>query len=337
MAVEDWLRDTETEPPCGPNLEYDDQFMALASAASGKPEQQFGDTIIPPTEPDWPDVIERATALLARSKDVRPTLLLTRALTNTSGLQGLSQGLRVVRTLLENHWEDVHPRLAYDGVADPFLRASAISAFADASGLVRDIRATPLFNTSAGPVTVRSAEASLKHEKTSLATLTEEQLRKAAQTAIADERSPFAAIASAVEHCNAIATLCAARIAPEDAPDLTPLIGLLQTIERLVPARKGNGATEVEEAAPHGTPDLAPAVPGEVRTRQDALRALQSVCDYLERTEPSSPAPLFIRRAQRLIGSGFLDIMRDMAPESLSHIEIITGQAPSQPKSEESQ
>src|SRR5689334_1380836 len=152
MAVEDWLRDTETEPPCGPNLEYDDQFMALASAASGKPEQQFGDTIIPPTEPDWPDVIERATALLARSKDVRPTLLLTRALTNTSGLQGLSQGLRVVRTLLENHWEDVHPRLAYDGVADPFLRASAISAFADASGLVRDIRATPLFNTSAGPV-----------------------------------------------------------------------------------------------------------------------------------------------------------------------------------------
>src|SRR5690349_11474687 len=117
MAVEDWLRDTETEPPCGPNLEYDDQYMALASAAAGKPEQQFGDTIIPATQPDWVDVIGRATALLGRSKDVRTALLLTRALTNTSGLHGLGEGLRVVRSLLENHWEDVHPRLAYDGVA----------------------------------------------------------------------------------------------------------------------------------------------------------------------------------------------------------------------------
>ena len=42
-------------------------------------------------------------------------------------------------------------------------------------------------------------------------------------------------------------------------------------------------------------------------------------------------------RAQRLIGSGFLDIMRDMAPESIGHIEMITGQARSQPKSEETQ
>jgi type VI secretion system protein ImpA len=310
--------------------------MALASAAAGKPEQQFGDTIIPATEPDWVDVIERATALLGRSKDVRTALLLTRALTNTSGLHGLGEGLRVVRSLLENHWEDVHPRLAYDGVADPFLRASAISALADDGGLVRDIRAATLFNTSGGPITLRAAEASLKREKSSSATFTEEQLRQAAQAGIKDERAAIHTIRSTLEHCRAIAAVAGERMPGEDTPDLGPLVGLLQTIERLVPTTEGDGAAQPEEtvgAAPTGSAALT----GEVRTRQDALRALQSVCDYLERTEPSSPAPLFIRRAQRLIGSGFIDIMRDMAPESLGHIEMITGQTRSQPKSEEAQ
>jgi type VI secretion system protein ImpA len=41
--------------------------------------------------------------------------------------------------------------------------------------------------------------------------------------------------------------------------------------------------------------------------------------------EPSNPAPLLIRRAQRLIGSDFLDIMRDLAPESLVQINTIAG------------
>jgi type VI secretion system protein ImpA len=37
-----------------------------------------------------------------------------------------------------------------------------------------------------------------------------------------------------------------------------------------------------------------------------------------------------IRRAQRLIGSGFMDIMRDMAPESIAQIEAIAGIKPAE-------
>lgn len=38
--------------PCGDDLEYDPAFTALAAAAQGKPEQQFGDTVIPAVEPE---------------------------------------------------------------------------------------------------------------------------------------------------------------------------------------------------------------------------------------------------------------------------------------------
>src|SRR5438552_1979500 len=82
---------------------------------------------------------------------------------------------------------DVHPRLVYDGTADPFLRASALGALADTAGLIRDVRAATLFRTAAGPVTIRAAEATLKRESTSADAITEAQLKQGAQTAVRSE------------------------------------------------------------------------------------------------------------------------------------------------------
>jgi type VI secretion system protein ImpA len=62
-----------------------------------------------------------------------------------------------------------------------------------------------------------------------------------------------------------------------------------------------------------------------VRSRDDALRLLDKVCDYLERQEPSNPAPLLIKRARRLMTMNFVDIIRDMAPDSLAQVETIAG------------
>lgn len=70
---------------------------------------------------------------------------------------------------------------------------------------------------------------------------------------------------------------------------------------------------------------LAPAVPGEIRSREDAVRALERICEYIERTEPANPAPLFIRRGQRLMTKNFVEIMQDLAPDSLGQIKQITG------------
>jgi type VI secretion system protein ImpA len=327
--VDDWLRDTEVEPPCGPNLEYDDAFLALASASAGKREQQYGDTIIPGEDPDWAGVVEQATQLLRRSKDLRAATLLARGLTHVAGIGGLAAGLECVRGLLERHWDDVHPKLVYDGEADPLLRASALAALADPNGLVRDLRAATLFATAAGPVTVRAAEATLKHEATSDNGVTEAQLAQAAAAGIGDPSAPIASMRAALDHAEAIASNVAQHFDAVDAPDLAPLLDVMKTIARIVP--KANGAAGIAAtaaAAQDAVSGEAMAAPGALRTRADALRMLDAICEFLERTEPSSPAPLLIRRAQRLIGSHFIDIMRDMAPESVAHIELITGALP---------
>ena len=63
----------------------------------------------------------------------------------------------------------------------------------------------------------------------------------------------------------------------------------------------------------------------ELRSREDVIRVLDRVCQYLDRHEPSNPAPLLIRRAQRLLSMNFLDIMKDIAPDALATVENIAG------------
>jgi type VI secretion system protein ImpA len=59
---------------------------------------------------------------------------------------------------------------------------------------------------------------------------------------------------------------------------------------------------------------------------------LDDICIYYSKHEPSSPVPLLLRRAHRLVGADFLDLLKDLAPSGLSEIQVISGS-----ESEESQ
>ena len=57
---------------------------------------------------------------------------------------------------------------------------------------------------------------------------------------------------------------------------------------------------------------------GAIRSRQDAIRALDAVAEFFRRNEPSSPVPLFLERAKRLVSKSFLEVLADIAPEALA-------------------
>jgi type VI secretion system protein ImpA len=52
---------------------------------------------------------------------------------------------------------------------------------------------------------------------------------------------------------------------------------------------------------------------------------LDKLCDYFDRNEPSSPVPILLRRAKRLINKSFMDIVRDMASNGVSQVELLRG------------
>ena len=66
-----------------------------------------------------------------------------------------------------------------------------------------------------------------------------------------------------------------------------------------------------------------------VDSRAEAIRAIELVCTYLERSEPSNPAQLLLRRAIRMIDKNFLELVRDLAPDAIPEIARIMGVDPS--------
>jgi type VI secretion system protein ImpA len=52
---------------------------------------------------------------------------------------------------------------------------------------------------------------------------------------------------------------------------------------------------------------------------------LDAVADFFRRTEPSSPIPLFLARAKRLVSKDFLEVLADIAPEAVAQARAAGG------------
>ncbi|HEY7037564.1 MAG TPA: type VI secretion system protein TssA [Methylomirabilota bacterium] len=336
LEVETLLSEAKEAPPCGPNLEHELAFFELEEAARGKAEQRVGDVVKPAEDPKWPKVVELAEGLLLRSKDLRAAVHLTRGLTRTEGMRGLGTGLGVIHGLLDRYWDGVHPQLEADHGDDATERVNALAPLADPETVLRDVRDTYLVNSREhGQLQVREVEVALGR-LTPAATGEPSAVKALAQIhgqiagAFAADRTVPAAIRIAHEHAQAIQTIVADRASSAYAIDLKPLT---QSLETLLEACEG--ALGPSEAAAPGVASARTGAPGgvqlarggEIQTREEAVQLLDLVCAYLQRHEPTNPAPLFIRRAQRLMTKSFVEIVKDLMPDSLSQLEKLTGEA----------
>src|SRR5262245_27206514 len=113
MSIElpTYLSAVSDAEPAGPNLEDDASFSELEASSKGKPEQQFGETVIPGEEPEWRQVKAKSLELLGRTRDLRVGVTLTRALVRTDGAEGLADGLSLLQGWLNGLWDAVHPQL----------------------------------------------------------------------------------------------------------------------------------------------------------------------------------------------------------------------------------
>lgn len=335
VDVQALLSEIKDTPPCGPNLEHDLSFFELEEAARSRPEQRIGDAIKPAEEPNWPRVIELGNVLFGRTKDLRVGVHLTRALTRTEGIPGLSAGLSLVHGLLERYWDHVHPALEADQGGDPTERINALAPLADPQSVLRDLRDTDLVKSREhGQLQVREVEVALGRLAPSrtagqAAPKTLSEIHGQIAAAFASDRTVPTALREARDRVNAVQTLVAERVGADRGIDLKPLAQCIESLAEACDAALGTRTTGTPptEAAGEQATVAVPSSDGEIRTREDAIRALDRVCSYLERHEPSNPAPLLIRRAQRLMTKSFVEIVKDLIPDSLSNIEKLAGEA----------
>ncbi|MBU0755710.1 MAG: type VI secretion system protein TssA [Planctomycetes bacterium] len=356
LDIDGLMQEVSPEDPCGVDLVYDPVFGELERAAQGKPEQQMGETFIPPQPPDWSEVKRIAMDLTSRTKDLRVVVYLTRALLNTDGLAGFCDGMNLLRLLLEKHWDGVHPMLDPEDDNDPTMRVNTMISLCDAMTTLKNLQELPLVESRAmGRFSLRDImtakgkwEAPASGEGNALPALS---TIEAAFLDCAPEglQGTEKGIHKTIEHAEAVDALFDERVGAELKPDFSPLLAVLKEMKYVLADQMGRrglgetgggeaknvpGAGQEETAAVNidAPPADAPPVrqptvsaPGEIRSREDAIRALDGVCAFFKKTEPSSPVPLLLERAKRLVAQDFLSIMRDLAPDGLSQVETISG------------
>lgn len=330
QAVSAWLEPLDGEA-CGLDLEYDPGFMELEQAAAGKPETQFG----PAEAPNWETSRELAEQLFGRTRDVRVAMLWARATIHLEGLEALPAGLTLLHGLLERHWDELHPRPDPDD-GDTFARLSVLGSLAALDGLLGDVRQAQLIvDRRLSGLRVRTVEIALEKlapradEQTSSPALIEGMLGNLPDLAERLRTSIDASLQSLKE----LQSLMNARFGADQAVDLKALRGMLTAVQSLLPQ---NGGEQPVESASDNPPDSI-QIPVThrsedrvtvIESRKDAVRAIQLVCAYLERSEPTNPAQLLLRRAERLIDKDFLQLVRDLAPDAVNEVARILGVDP---------
>ena len=325
--LESMLRPLDGDAPCGADLEYDPVFLELQEAASGKAEQQYGDTLIAAEEPDWPAVRSRALQLAARTRDLRVAVWLTRSGARLDGVEGAVDGLQLVQGLVHRHWEHVHPQLDASDHDDATARMSALGPLVHPSAGLADLRSASLTGKR-GAVTVRDIELAFGSAEPLAreAVPTEEGVRKGVAAALAERPELQTRVQAGYEAAQGLAIELEQRLEASQSPELGPLKKLLQHVAEAARSVGGQASGAPPLANGHAGANAGAArSAGAIDSREDAIRALDRVCEWIERNEPSNPAPLLVRRAQRLMSKSFIDIIRDLVPDGLSQIEKLAG------------
>jgi type VI secretion system protein ImpA len=312
---------------CGPDLDAagDPTYVELGIAAEWKEAKFVGEKeVAPASAPNWREVKEAAAKLLAISKDLRIAKHYVAALAYADGLPGFASGVRLVRELLERYWDALHPAL--EGPDDDWRRNLVMELNAE-RGALGGVRAAFIAESrKVGRYSVHDIEVLDGNVPPAegASVPTKELLREAIRDSDATNSAQrHEACTAALADLKALQAVFGEH-QPSQVPEFPVLEKLLRRAEQVLGDALGvatgaNGAGEETAAEGFGNGN------GELRSRADARRLLESICDYLERTEPSHPAPLLIRRATRLLDLNFLDIIRDIAPEAASHVENLSG------------
>jgi len=325
LDLESLLSALGGESPGGPDLVYDPSFVEMEQAALGKPERQYGDKVYPAEPADWLAVHERVLTLLPRTRDLRVAVMLTRSAARLRGLAGYAQGLGMVRGLLDGQWDHVHPHLDASDGNDPTMRMNALVPLAAADAGLQDLRAATLSSVR-GSLTVRDVELAFAPASAASGETvpSEAGLLSALQQLLANHPEVASHAASVHDAAQAIDARLQSQVGASQAPDFAPLLAVTAVLSRAVARASGTTSNDAEAPAAAGVEGSGSAV-GAIRNRRDAARELGRVCEWIERNEPSNPAPLLIRRAQRLMDKNFLEIIRDLAPDGLGQVERIAG------------
>lgn len=349
QLLENLLAPVSEAKVCGPYIEDDTElytwYNELETAAKGKPEQVMGNAVISAVEPNWAKVQTLTLSLLSKTKDLRVAKYLTQSLLNKNSFNGLYDGLAFIYSLLNQYWDTVHPQLIIDGDDDPDYRINAVSELGSSEFISCVSNITLVASKSVGRFSLkdyRIATGAIKPiNKEGTEAKEDLSLINAAflDVDIEELQGSRVAVAEASDVLVQIETLFDEKLPNISGPQIDALKNdlnyVLKTFDDVLSQRGGTVAQDEAQEIPTPTGDgemiqdqthtNINAVMGAINSREDVIKQIDLICKYYEKNEPSSPVPLVLNRAKKLVTMDFMSIIKDMSPESLQAIASLAG------------
>lgn len=337
LSIEALCQPVSEELPSGENLEYDAQFVELVNLFEAKPKAGASVGGSEETGPDWKAIARLAGKLSEQTRDLRIQVYSTIASIHTGGMPALRDNLKVLKAYVGDFWDTVHPQLDPDDNNDPILRANTLENLNEYSLISLGLERVKLVEMKGlGVFTPRSVALSEGKEEPDEGEEVPDSnlIRQAFASADPDE------VAKVVSAANeSVALLGEINTAwKEKSGDSAGLVlgnaekalGRVRSIladycpvaEEAAVAEGG----EAEGEAVPGAPTAAPAVSGAINSRSDVIKSIDRICDYYAANEPSSPVPMLLRRAQRMVDKSFIEILEDMVPDGVKTAKLVGGE-----------
>jgi len=334
INVEALLLAFDGDSACGDDLEYDPDFIELESLSKPKEEQQVGDSVLAAEEVDFPKVGTMALGILERSKDLRAAVFLAEACLHTHGFVPFERVLAYIHGAVERYWDCVHPALDEDDDDDPTMRVNALRGLVGPDTVLRAVRRAPLTESRAmgrfslRDISIADGEISPAEGQDPIDHAT---ISAAFQDTDADVMTGIReAVSNARAHIKAMTAILDENVGAL-GPDFSELDAALYKAQNAISNVLGSSET-ADELPPENNTDAdgAPAPQaasgsGAINTRDDVTRMLDKMCEYYARNEPSSPVPILLQRARRLVAADFVTIMKDMASDGMNQVRTIGG------------
>lgn len=328
------LSPTPNDPPCGPDLSLSPEFLELETLVKGKEETQFSDAV----KADWKQVADRCLQLSEVTKHLQLPTTLCVAELELHGLEGAAPALEFLATFTETFWGDLHPKLDPTDNLDPLERLNILSTlttplgtFGDPYRFLQRLAAAPLTDSPVlGKIAYCQIHTTDFPDNPDFPPLDRTQIEAAFRdTPIERLESLHSSLTRMEKALAQLRTFLDTSCPNAAVPDFQPVMNLIRALTKEIIAYLPN-----EEIAPDaGEPSAKtpqPRLTGEISNRDDVTLAIDRICQYYRRSEPSSPVPLLLDRAKRLVHSDFLAIVGDLAPDALAQVHSATGSKPTE-------
>jgi len=350
--LDDLLRAISPENPCGLDIEeslpYSAEFQTLEALASAESSQDFSGSSAGHGEIDWREVERLSLSLFESGKHLRLAVYLCSAWLHIKKLAGFAHGIKLIRLINEQYWEEAYPKLTFDGDFDADFRINALNNLCDYDAILKPLTQTSLVSAPGlGSFSLRDYKLALGEipQQANDSSVSLQQIEAAfSQQAPEAALQTKQAIDSIGEDLNALENWIDEKLKGQhyQALTLTPLRKELDRIAKLLRsfsnAEEDTTLTQSESQTPSEQPNdsqgavmpenSAPVPPGTINSRKDVMRSLEKICNYYQANEPSSPVPLLINRAKALVTADFLEIIENLNPDSLQKIKDLGGIKP---------